>query len=335
MNRRDMLKRTAIVAAGSLMAPAILRAQGAPIKLGVLTPLTGAGGQDGPRMAKAMQAVAKEVNAAGGVLGRSIELVVEDDQTNPEAAVRAAQKLVAVDKVPVIMGTWASSVTSAVAPVCWESQTCLMTVSGSDSITKLPHKGFIIRTQPNTVLQSTKHAEFIASTGAKKVFYLAAQSPFAASMQTKMTEILAANGTQMLGGVIYDGAKTSFRSEIDQALKLQPDMIYLNSYAPDLTVLLKELFRAGYAGGKITQSYAYTTKVAEGLPADVSDGLYTAQPSSNVSGKAYELAAARIGIAQPDSYEAQATDWISMAILSIARAGDPNGDAIRQAVRKI
>ena len=55
-------------------ASGVVRAQGAPIQLGVLTPLTGAGGSDGPRMLKAMQAVADEVNAAGGVLGRQIQL---------------------------------------------------------------------------------------------------------------------------------------------------------------------------------------------------------------------------------------------------------------------
>ena len=106
--------------------PLRARAQGEPIRLGILTPLTGAGGTDGPRMLKAMQAVVEEVNKAGGVLGRKIETVVEDDQTNPEAAVRAARKLIDVDKVPVIMGTWASAVTTAVAPVCWESKTFLM-----------------------------------------------------------------------------------------------------------------------------------------------------------------------------------------------------------------
>ncbi len=118
----------------------------------MLTPLTGAGSFDGPRMLKAMQAVANDINGAGGVLGRKIELVVEDDETNPEAAVRAAHKLVDVDKVPVIMGTWASAVTTAVAPVCWESKTFLTTVSGADSITHLPHQGYLIRTQPNNQL---------------------------------------------------------------------------------------------------------------------------------------------------------------------------------------
>src|SRR5207302_7828820 len=134
-------------------------------QLGVLSPLTGAGGFDGPRMLKAMQAVADEVNQAGGLLGKQIEFVVVDDQTNPEAAVRAARKLIDVTKVPVIMGTWASAVTSAVAPLCWESKTFLTTVSGADSITLLPHQGYLIRTQPNSQMQGGKHAEFIAALG--------------------------------------------------------------------------------------------------------------------------------------------------------------------------
>ena len=118
---------------GRIAAPAIGARAERAADLGVLTPLTGAGSFDGPRMLKAMQAVADEINAAGGVLGRKVELVVEDTETNPEAAVRAAHKLVDVDKVPVIMGTWASAVTTAVAPVCWESKTFLTTVSGADS----------------------------------------------------------------------------------------------------------------------------------------------------------------------------------------------------------
>src|ERR1700720_1359007 len=179
LTRRGLLQVTA-----ALAAPSIVRAQGATLRLGVLTPLTGAGSFDGPRMLKAMQVVANDINAAGGLLGRKIELVVEDDETNPEAAVRPAHKLVDVDKVPVIMGTWASAVTTAVAPVCWESKTFLTTVSGADSITLLPHQGYLIRTQPNNHLQAGKHGQFIASLGAKRVFCLSIQAPFSVPTQT-------------------------------------------------------------------------------------------------------------------------------------------------------
>ena len=332
--RRHFLKTAGALALAG-MAPAVVRGQEAPLQLGVLTPLTGAGGFDGPRMAKAMQAVIDEVNAAGGLLGRKVVLVVEDDQTNPEAAVRAARKLIDVTKVPAIMGTWASAVTSAVAPVCWESKTFLTTVSGADSITKLPHQGYLIRTQPNNYLQAGKHAEFIASTGVKRCFMMSIQAPFAQPTQERATEVLKQKGSQMVGTLIYDKDKTTYRSEVDQALKTNPDLIYLNGYAPDVTILLRDLYRAGYPGMRFAQSYAVTTKVLESLPHEVTEGIVTVQPSSDIASPAYELARKRLGIAEPDSYETQATDWASLVSLAIAKAKVATGTGIHDNVRKI
>jgi ABC-type branched-subunit amino acid transport system substrate-binding protein len=335
LSRRTVLKGAAAATPAVLMPPGLLRAQPAPLRLGVLTPLTGAGGFDGPRMLKAMQTVAAEVNAAGGVLGRKIELVVEDDQTSPEAAVRAARKLIDVDKVPVIMGTWASAVTSAVAPVCWESRTFLTTVSGADTITLLPHQGYLIRTQPNSKLQATKHAEFIASLGVKRVYVMSIQAPFALPTQTHLEEVLAKNGSAMVGALIYEKDKTTYRSEVDQALRSNPDFIYLNGYAPDVTVLLRDLYRAGFTGPRMAQSYALTSKVLESLPPDVTDGAYTVQPSADVGSPAYDLAKKRLGLSDPDTYECQATDWISLVSLTIGKAGEASGTALKDNVRKI
>ena len=156
ISRRTALKVVAATGA-VLAAPAIIRAQPAPPKLATLTPLTGAGGSYGPSMRKSALAVVEAVNAAGGLLGQQIQVVSGDTQTSPEAAVRAARKLIDVDQAMAIVGTWASSVTTAVAPLCWESKTMLACVSGADSITKLPHQGFIVRTQPVAALQITDH----------------------------------------------------------------------------------------------------------------------------------------------------------------------------------
>ena len=332
-------RRLLTAAAASLAVPSIARAQGEPkgepLRLGVLTPLTGAGSFDGPRMLKAMQAVATEINAAGGLLGRPIQLVVEDDETNPEAAVRAAHKLIDVDQVPVIMGTWASAVTTAVAPVCWESKTFLTTVSGADSITHLPHNGYLIRTQPNNFLQATSHAKFIIRHGAKRVFILSIQAPFTEPTQRFLTETLTPAGVAVAGSLIYDKDKTSYRSEVDQALKSSPDLLYLNGYAPDVAVVLRDLFRAGYDGTRLTQSYALTPKSLADLPKDVTQGVITAQPSADVDSPAYAALEKRIGVAAPDSYEAQATDWISIVALTIAVAGKATGTALRDTVRAV
>ena len=104
--RRTVLKGAA-AASAVIAAPTILSAQSGAIQLGSLTPLTGVGGAYGPSMRNAIAGVVDSVNAAGGVLDRQIALTSEDTQTSPEAAVRAARKLIDVDGVSAIMGTWA------------------------------------------------------------------------------------------------------------------------------------------------------------------------------------------------------------------------------------
>jgi ABC-type branched-subunit amino acid transport system substrate-binding protein len=331
LTRRALLA----TAAAGIAAPVAVRAQAGTTDLGVLTPLTGAGSFDGPRMLKAMQAVTDEINRNGGLLGKPIRLVVEDTETNPEAAVRAAHKLVDVDKVPVIMGTWASAVTTAVAPVCWESKTFLTTVSGADSITHLPHQGYLIRTQPNNQLQATKHAEFIIRHGARRVFIMAIQAPFAEPTRHWLTTTLEPKGVQVVGSLVYDKDKTSYRSEADEALNAKPDFLYLNGYAPDVAVILRDLYRAGYDGTRFCQSYALTEKSVQQLPHEVTQDVITVQPSADLDSPAYAACVKRLGIAAPDSYEAQATDWISIVSLTIAKAGQANGTAIRDTVRQI
>ena len=245
---RRMSRRAAL--AGSIAAvasPAVVRAQADPIKLATLTPLTGAGGSYGPTMAKVAAAVVEEVNKAGGVLGRRIVLVSEDDQTSPEAGVRAARKLIDVDKAAAIMGTWASSVTTAVAPLCWESKTFLTTTSGADSITQLPHQGYLVRTQPNSTLQVTRSGEFMLSLGAKKIFTMMPQTPFTQATFDLMGKVLPKGGATHQG-LIYDDKKNTYRTEVDQALRAEPDMIFAAGYTPDTIVLLKDIYRAGLQG---------------------------------------------------------------------------------------
>jgi len=335
LSRRDLLASGgAALAVAALPRPG--RAQQAPIKLGTLTPLTGAGGSYGPSMRKAMEFVAQEVNAAGGVVGRQVQLVSEDDQTNPEAAVRAARKLIDVDKVAAIMGTWASAVTTAVAPLCWESKTFLTTVSGSDTITQLPHLGYLVRTQPNTNLQIGKLAEFILSVKSRRVFVLAAQTPFALPSQNRLKELLPKGGAELVGAVIYDKDKTTFRSEIDQAIRTKPDMVYLNGYTPDVTIVMKELFKAGYTGAKVAQGYAVNQKLLDSLPAEVSDGTYTATPSPAVESAGYKRLARFLGSSDLDPYSCQCHDHISLVLLAIAKAkGEATGTTVRDTVRKI
>ncbi|WP_306226169.1 ABC transporter substrate-binding protein [Bosea beijingensis] len=332
-DRRTLLAGAAALASLSAL-PGRALAQGAPIKIGTLTPLTGAGGPYGPVMVKAVKAVVDEVNAAGGVLGRKVELISEDDQTSPEAGVRAARKLIDVDKVSAILGTWSSAVTTAVAPLCWESKTFLATVSGADSITQLPHQGYLIRTQPNTTLQGRKFGEFCIAEKAKRVFFLSPQTPFAKSQFDNITEAVKKAGGET-GSLIYDDKKPAYRSEIDEVLRFKPDAIIFGGYTPDTAVMLKDAYRAGYGGLKVAFGYAVNQKLVESVPAEVVDKTFTIAPSPAEGSKAYARLVKMIGVASPDPYTTQVYDQINLILMAIAIAGDSSGTAIKDAVRKV
>jgi branched-chain amino acid transport system substrate-binding protein len=336
MLRKTFGRRAALLSGvAAVAAPGVVRAQAEPIKIATLTPLTGAGGPYGPTMAKAAAAVVEAVNSAGGVLGRKVVLVSEDDQTSPEPAVRAARKLIDVDKVSAIMGTWASSVTTAVAPLCWESKTLLCTVSGADSITLLPHLGYIIRTQPNSQLQVTTLAGFMLSLGVKKVFTMIPQTPFTQTTIDILNRELPKGGATHQS-LVYDDKKTTYRTEVDQALRTSPDMILANGYTPDSVILLKDLYRAGYKGKIAGFAYSLNQKLIDqiGQP-EVVEGVYTFAPSPAEGSGAYEQVKKVTGLAAPDPYTCQVYDHTNMVLMAMAQAKATTGTAIKDNIRKV
>jgi branched-chain amino acid transport system substrate-binding protein len=334
-SRRLLLQSTAFATVASLL-PAVTFAQSQPIRLGALVPLTGAGGAYGVPMAKVAKAVVDDVNAGGGINGRKIELTVEDDQTSPEAAVRAARKLIDIDKVVAIMGTWSSAVTTAVAPLCWESKTFLTTTSGADSITLLPHQGYLIRTQPNTMLQGRKFGEYAIEKGAKRVFFVSPQTPFVKSQFDSITAAVKKAGGET-ASLVYDDKKPSYRTEVDETLRFKPDAIIFGGYTPDTTIMLKDVYRAGYTGLKIAFGYSVNQKLIESVPAETVESIVTISPSPAEGSDAYARVAKLAGVTNPDPYTAQIYDQINLVILALAAAGstEPSGTAIKDSVRKV
>jgi len=335
-SRRTFMSAGAAVTLGAAHPILFAQASREPIRIGIVIPLTGATSQFGATMSKAAQIAAEEINAAGGINGRKVEVLIEDDQSNPEAAVRAARKLIDVDKVVAIGGSYASSVTSAIASLCWESKVVLATSSGADSITKLPHQGYIFRTSPTVTLQGTRVGELAVELGAKKMFFLGPQTPFAQSYIDIISGIFAKAGGSG-SGLIYEDKKSSYRSEIDQALKAKPDVIVLGGYVPDTSVVLKDLYRAGFEGKRIGFSFGINQKLLEAVPAEVGEGAYSLVPSASVTAGAYKRLTAKMKVDALDSYSCQVYDHVQMVALALASApkADANGTSVRDNLRNV
>ena len=115
----------------------------------------------------------------------------------------------------------------------------------------------------------------------------------------------------------------------------KPDFLYLNGYATDTVVVLRDLWKANVNLPKFCQTYAVPQATLDANPAEVSEGILTGTPSADVDSTAYKLAADRLGLQEVDGFQAQATDWASLTALTIAKAGQTGGVAMKDDVRKI
>lgn len=332
INRRQALIGSSLLGLTLIGRPVF--AQDGPIKIGCLVPLTGAGSIYGPGMRGAISAVVKQVNDAGGVLGRQIELVTEDGQTNPETAVRAMRKLVNVDKCIAVLGPWASSVAAAVAPLCWENQTFCTIIGSADSITRLPHQGFLIRTQPSISMQANRFGKLAIDLGGKSIYFLGPQTPFT-QIYIDVVAKMAKEKNLEFASEIYDGAKTSFRSEIDRMRQANPDTVLLGGYVTDIAIVLRELYRANFSSRLIGFGTGVNSTLLKGMPKEAVEGVYAVTPSAALQGSAYQKLATLVGNAAPGPFDAQAYDMINLTLLAIAQAGKATGIAVRDAVRSV
>jgi len=129
-------------------------------KIGVIGPFTGEGATYGAAMKRGIELALEEINASGGINGNRLVAIYEDSKLLPKEGVNAFNKLVQIDKVPVIIGAAASRVTLAIAPLAQKNKVVLLSsISTSDS---LRHVGdFIFRNVPPNSIQGKTAAYFI------------------------------------------------------------------------------------------------------------------------------------------------------------------------------
>lgn len=327
-----------LTGAAAIAAPFVVTTPGfgqtGPIKIAGLVSLTGGGSPFGPNSRLAHQAVVDEVNAAGGLLGRKIEYIAEDDGTNPEAGVRAARKLIDVDKTAAIMSVWASAVGSAVLPLCWENKVMMLAIAAADTIAELPHQGYFIRTQPHTALQGEQFAQFAIRNKAKHFYLMMPQTPFTETVFKGIRAACEPKGIK-ISSVIYDGKKPSFRSEVDEMMRADPDLFMLGGYQPDDIVLAKDLFRANYKGKVIGFAYGVTPGFVDGAGKDAAEGIYSIEPIPAGGSSAYARLKKMTKKDALDTYICQAYDHANLAILAMAAGKDASGTGIKNNIRKI
>lgn len=343
INRRDLLASTG-AAAFVLGAPAILRAQTPEtFRIGALNPITGAGSPFGSGMQKMIVAAAEIVNAAGGAAGRRLEVVAEDTQTSPPAAVLAAKKLIEVNKVRAVLGTWSSGVSLAVVPLTNDADILLMNTSGAPALSVPPAnpKGLSYRYQATNDRFGRAFAEICVKEGFKRPATMAFNNASGIGNTEGFRKAWEAKGGKVLESVVYEPSQTSYRSELQKVLASNPDVIVTGSYLADSTIILREWFQTGQAAKWIMPGWAANPDLVKAIGPDVAEGIISVDSISNENApsyRAYDEAYRRAmggQAGQSNVYAAMTWDMVHVLALAIEAAKAVDTASINAKIREI
>jgi branched-chain amino acid transport system substrate-binding protein len=321
-SRRSLIAGLATAAAG----PTIRRSRAEePIRIGVLAPLTGGGGPYGPDIVKASKLAADEIARAGGVLGgRTFELFVEDDETNATPAVRAARKLLDIDKVVAVTGVWGSAPILAVKPLTLEKNVLLAVLGSADEVTQGDTKGLVWRFQAKASSWGAPAGRIIVNAGFRKVGLLRLQNPFISIMVPSFVKTVQDGGGTIVSNVEFKPDQPSYRAEIEKVFAAGPDAVFVPSYVNQFTSIAKDIYRGGYKG----RIYSLTIAASAGLDGsgtfvknvgkDVAEGIEHVQPISPLDRPEYTAFVKAMGAPEGTVFPFAALQYDAINVIAAA-----------------
>lgn len=215
------------------------------IKIGVNEPLTGAFAASGTYVVNGAKIAADEINAKGGILGKKVELVIEDNKSNPTEAASVAEKLITSDKVPVLMGAWGSSLTLATMPKLEEySVPMLVETSSSGKITTSGNP-FIFRISPPSSVEAEAFESSVKKLGLKKVDFLVINNDWGRGAAADFSKMLKANGVEVGLVETMDQSAQDMSAQLAKLKASDADTIMVTSAVDQLTLLFKQMAALG------------------------------------------------------------------------------------------
>jgi len=246
-NRRHVLQAGAAIVT-TLGAPTLLRAQAGPIRIGHLTPMTGFLGALGDYASLGIKMAAEEINAAGGLLGRPIDLLSEDS-VNPQVASSKAQRMLERDGVALLMGEINSASALTISQVAARNQKLFLNVGArSDALRGKDCNRWTFHCDiPVTVMvKAAGHALLRDNlVRGKRIFSLTADYLFGHDLSRAAKKFFAENGGQQIGDELVATDVTDFSPYLLKIRQARPDLVATNLAGNQVTNFVKQYAEFG------------------------------------------------------------------------------------------
>lgn len=230
------------------------------VRIGVITSITGRFAEFGEQHQAGIQAALEDVNAAGGVNGATVEVVMEDDTSEVNAALAAAERLVNQD-VPLVMGAYSSSITNPLAQYFTRQQRPFLVFTSSDDAITRPGSEWVYRINQPSFAYAEVLFDVFDQINADQgegtldtIVTIHGNGAFESAVADAVDELAAERGYTVLERQDYDQSGADFRPILNRFAALSPDVVFMVSYAADSVALARQIQEVGlnakvFAGG--------------------------------------------------------------------------------------
>src|ERR1700733_13445536 len=249
-----MMKRLFLLIFGVILAATGSVFSQDTIKIGEFGSLTGDNASFGISQNNGVQMAVEEINAAGGVLGKKLELTVEDNQTKQGETTTIARKLISQDHVVALVGEVASSKTLEAAPIAQEAKIPLLATAATNP--KVTQTGdYVFRVCFTDDFQAVVIARFVLEKLQKKkiAFMTDVKQDYSVGLTQFAKDYLQKNGGQIVKEQSYSSGDKDFRAQLTDIKSANPDVIVITGYYSEASLIAKQArqfgIKATFVGG--------------------------------------------------------------------------------------
>lgn len=247
-------------------------------KIGVLAPISGTLSDYGDQLKKSAELGVTIINEKGGIGGRQVSYVLEDEKTDPSAAAERAKKLLTQDNVDVLMGTISSACTLAVIPEVEQAKRpYFYAIEGEDkSCTKDGGtRRYIFGNSDTVIAKMLLYVPWMVKNLGKSYYFIGSDYVFPHSLNEFTIKLLKEQGATVLAETYAPLGTSDFSSHISKIEAAKPEVLFISVVGTDGVAMVKQAAQFGLKNKmKITGTPAFDPTVFSGI-ADVADGAYT------------------------------------------------------------
>jgi len=334
-----------LAALAALVAAPAAAQEDCEIEVGVIMELTGPAGQYGQAGAKSIEMGFRDLNEAGGVLGCELVTDTRDSQSQGTVAVDQANQLVNVKSVPVVIGGIISSVSvpvlsSVTAPA---GVVQVSPASSTPTLTQMAEEGktggYFFRTITSDALQGTAAAKYALDQGLDNLAIIHVNNDFGVNMVKEFRSAYEAMGGTVTSVTPYNERQPSYQSEVTAALEDDPEALYLVSYPVDGATIARNWISQGGPQVFLLNDGMNSREFIEAVGARFLDNAYGTSSGTTQTQSTryfYDNYGEMSGGIEPDAPAADRSyDAAAIVGLAIAKAGEVEADAIRDAMREV